>query len=260
MTLQRELGSSPQAAAGTLRRMADDTKLAAAVRKRLAAMAEAAHNLRDNAKTERLLRLVKEFPDKIVIFTQFRETQIMLYERLQAAGEDVVMFHGGMLRLQKEGAIAQFRASARILLTTDAGSEGRNLQFCNAICNFDLPWNPMKIEQRIGRLSRIGQQRDVYVFNFAAADTFESAVLHLLEAKIAMFELVVGEIDMILGNVDEEREFEEMVTDLWVESDSMQDFTGKLDHLGNKLLAAKETYLKQKELEDRLFGDKFGAE
>jgi SNF2 family DNA or RNA helicase len=260
LTLQRELGSSPQAAAGTLRRMADDTKLAAAVRKRLAAMAEAAHNLRDNAKTERLLKLVKEFPDKIVIFTQFRETQTMLYERLQAAGEDVVMFHGGMLRLQKEGAIAQFRASARILLTTDAGSEGRNLQFCNAICNFDLPWNPMKIEQRIGRLSRIGQQRDVYVFNFAAADTFESAVLHLLEAKIAMFELVVGEIDMILGNVDEEQEFEEMVTDLWVEPDSMQDFTGKLDHLGNKLLAAKETYLKQKELEDRLFGDKFGVE
>ena len=75
-----------------------------------------------------------------------------------------------------------------------------------------------------------------------------------------MFELVIGEIDMILGNVDEEQEFEDVLTELWVDSDTMQDFTEKLDHLGNKILQAKETYLKQKELEDSLFGDKFGAQ
>jgi superfamily II DNA/RNA helicase len=84
-----------------------------------------------------------------------------LAQRLAGAGESVAVFHGGLTRLEKEGAIRQFQGPARILLSTDAGSEGRNLQFCNAVCNFDLPWNPMKIEQRVGRLSRIGQMRDV---------------------------------------------------------------------------------------------------
>ena len=76
----------------------------------------------------------------------------------------------------------------------------------------------MKIEQRIGRLSRIGQTRDVHVFNLVAAGTVEAAVLHLLEAKLAMFELVIGEIDMILGNFEDEREFEDVVADLLAES------------------------------------------
>jgi len=147
-----------------------------------------------------------------------------------------------------------------ILLSTDAGSEGRNLQFCHAVCNVDLPWNPMKIEQRVGRLSRIGQSSDVYVFNLAAADTLEAAVLHLLEAKIAMFELVIGEIDMILGNLDEEKEFEDVVTDLWAESRDTADFQGALDRLGDQLLAAKEAYLRQRAQEDRLFGEKFAPE
>src|SRR5207244_8842291 len=127
---------------------------------------------------------------KMVVFTQFRATQTWLERRLKEAGEDVAVLHGGLRRLEKEEAIRNFQGEARILLSTDAGSEGRNLQFCHAICNFDLPWNPMKIEQRIGRLSRIGQPHDVYVFNLAAGDTLEAAILHLLEAKIAMFELV----------------------------------------------------------------------
>jgi SNF2 family DNA or RNA helicase len=165
-----------------------------------------------------------------------------------------------MPRLEKEAAIRQFQSDARILLSTDAGSEGRNLQFCNAICNFDLPWNPMKIEQRVGRLSRIGQTRDVYVFNLAAADTLEAAVLHLLEAKIAMFELVIGEIDMILGNLDEEKEFEEVVTDLWVGARDESDFRTALERLGDQLITAKENYLKQRAQEERLFGEKFAPE
>ena len=118
----------------------------------------------------------------------------------------------------------------------------------------------MKIEQRVGRLSRIGQARDVFVFNLAAADTLEAAVLHLLEAKIAMFELVIGEIDMILGNLDEEKEFEEVVTDLWAQSRDDAAFRSALDHLGDRLLAAKENYLRQRAQEEKLFGEKFAPE
>ena len=260
ITLQKELGSASQAAAPTLARLALDERLPEAERATLAQFADTASALTANSKAERLLALLRDFPDKMVVFTQFRATQEWLQKRLRDAGESVVAFHGGMLRLEKEDAIRRFQKDARILLSTDAGSEGRNLQFCNAICNFDLPWNPMKIEQRVGRLSRIGQARDVFVFNLAAADTLEAAVLHLLEAKIAMFELVIGEIDMILGTLDEEKEFEEVVTDLWAQSRDDSDFRSALDRLGDQLLAAKENYLRQRAQEEKLFGEKFAPE
>ena len=260
ITLQKELGSSAHAAAPTLERLALDERSTSAERQTLEEFAERARGIQDSAKADYLLQLLRDLPDKLVIFTQFRETQAMLQRRLAAAGESLAVFHGGLTRLEKEEAIRQFQGPARILLSTDAGSEGRNLQFCNALCNFDLPWNPMKIEQRIGRLSRIGQKRDVLVFNLVAAGTLEAAVLHLLEAKIAMFELVIGEIDMILGNLDEEKEFEDLVTDMWVQAQDASEFRSELDRLGEKLVAAKEAYLRQRANEDRLFGGRFTPE
>ena len=196
----------------------------------------------------------------MVIFTQFLATQDLLQARLRDAGHDVAVFHGGLSRLEKEAAIARFRGPARLLLCTEAGSEGRNLQFAHAVCNFDLPWNPMKIEQRIGRLSRIGQTQDVHVFNLVAAGTVEATVLHLLEAKLNMFELVIGEIDMILGNLDDEREFQDVVADLWIDSADGDDFARRIDALGERLLEAKRAYLEQRRHDDRLFGNQFAPE
>ena len=162
-----------------------------------------------------------------------------------------------MPRLEKEAAIQAFQGEARILLSTESGSEGRNLQFCHALCNFDLPWNPMRIEQRIGRLSRIGQTHDVAIFNLVSAGTFEADLLHVLEAKINLFELVIGEIEMILGNLDEEREFEDIVVDLWVASEDESQFRARMDELGNRLIDARQAYLKQRDYDDRLFGERF---
>ena len=194
------------------------------------------------------------------VFTHCRATQQMLVEELTKAGHRVSIFHGGLSRLEKEKAVDEFRGPARLLLATDAGSEGRNLQFAHAICSFDLPWNPMKIEQRIGRLSRIGQKHDVHVFNLVAAETVEAAVLNLLEAKLSMFELVIGEIDMILGNLEEEREFDEVVADLWAESTGTDDFAHRMEALGNRLLDAKNAYFRQRSQDDKLFGNRFAPD
>jgi SNF2 family DNA or RNA helicase len=258
--LQMALGSSSQAAAATLRNMSENSNLTAEVRDTLIDLAERARQQTTSSKADRLLQLLQEFPDKLVLFTQFRATQDMLQRRLTEAGHEVAVFHGGLSRLEKEQAINRFRGSARLLLATEAGSEGRNLQFAHAVCNFDLPWNPMKIEQRIGRLSRIGQTHDVHVFNLVARDTVEAAVLHLLEAKLNMFELVIGEIDMILGNLDEEREFQDVVADLWAESANTDDFSRRMEDLGTRLLAAKAAYLEQRSHDDRIFGDHFAPE
>jgi SNF2 family DNA or RNA helicase len=258
--LQMALGSSSAAAAAMLENMAEGASLPAPLRQTLAELAEQGRSQVTSSKADRLLRLLGEYPDKIVLFTQFRATQALLERRLVEAGHEVSVFHGGLTRMQKEAAIERFRGRARLLLATEAGSEGRNLQFAHAVCNFDLPWNPMKIEQRIGRLSRIGQTHDVSVFNLVAADTVEAAVLHLLEAKLNLFELVIGEVDMILGNLDEEKEFQDVVTDLWAESADTSDFARRMEELGNRLLTAKEEYLRQRAYDDRLFGDRFTPE
>jgi SNF2 family DNA or RNA helicase len=260
IALQMALGSSSQAAAGTLERIAETPALPAAERAGLVELAGRARKQRASAKVERLLGLLQEFPDKMVIFTQFRATQELLAERLRQAGHDTAVFHGGLTRLEKEAAIQRFRGPARLLLATEAGSEGRNLQFAHAVCNFDLPWNPMRIEQRIGRLSRIGQTHDVYVYNLVAAGTVEAAVLHLLEAKLNLFELVIGEVDMILGNLDEEREFQDVVADLWAESDDADEFRRRMEDLGDRLLAAKEQYFRQRSQDEKLFGNRFAPE
>ncbi len=260
LSLQMALGSSSQAAAGTLTRLAEHPDLDEADRNRLVELADRARQQADSAKVSRLLDILAEFPDKMVIFTQFRASQEMLAERLRPAGHEVAVFHGGLSRLEKEAAVDRFRGPARLLVCTESGSEGRNLQFAHAICNFDLPWNPMKIEQRIGRLSRIGQTHDVNVYNLVAAGTVEADVLNLLEAKLNLFELVIGEIDMILGNLDEDREFQDIVADLWAESADASDFGKRMVELGNRLLAAKETYFAQKSVDERLFADRFAPD
>jgi SNF2 family DNA or RNA helicase len=260
LSLQMAMGSSSQAAAGTLAKVAEQPKLAESDRARLVELAGRARAQQDSTKVDRLIGLVGEYRDKMVIFTQFRATQDMLDRRLRQAGHDVAVFHGGLSRLEKEAAIERFRGRARILLCTEAGSEGRNLQFAHAVCNFDLPWNPMKIEQRIGRLSRIGQTHDVHVFNLVAADTVEAAVLHLLEAKLNMFELVIGEVDMILGNLEDEREFPDVVADLWAESADPDEFARRIEDLGDRLLEAKRAYFEQRAIDDKLFGNRFAPD
>lgn len=260
LSLQMALGSSSSAAAGTLAKLAEAPKLAEEDRKSLLALTELASRQSESAKADRLLALLNEFPDKLVLFTQFRATQEYLQRRLADAGHRTAVFHGGLTRMGKEAAIDEFRGPARLLIATESGSEGRNLQFAHALCNFDLPWNPMRIEQRVGRLSRIGQARDIEIFNLVTAGTVEEAVLHLLQAKLNMFELVIGEIDMILGNLDEEREFEDVVADLWADSADMGDFRQRMETLGDRLVQAKAEYQTQQAHDNKIFGDRFSPD
>ena len=109
--------------------------------------------------------------------------------------------------------IGAFRDDVPVLLSTESAGEGRNLQFCHVMINLDLPWNPMQIEQRLGRLHRVGQSHDVVLTNLVSKGSIEERILHVLESKINMFELVVGELDMILGRVDDEFDFETSVFD-----------------------------------------------
>jgi SNF2 family DNA or RNA helicase len=170
---------------------------------RLITLAEA---VKEDKKGERLVRLLRELrrngTKKFLIFTQFRTTQDYLAGELK--GFDVQLFHGSLNRDEKEDAIIRFKNEAEVLIATEAGGEGRNMQFCNVIINYDLPWSPLKIEQRIGRLHRFGQTEDVFIYNFSTRDTVAERVLEVLTRKLKLFEESLGSPDVLLGQLEDE--------------------------------------------------------
>ena len=211
------------------------------------------------AKEAALLRLLAANPaEKKLVFVHHRDTLAHLADRLRRQGTRFATFAGDMTGPQKDAAVEAFRDSAPILLCTESGGEGRNLQFCNTLINFDIPWNPMAIEQRIGRIDRIGQTREVFIFNLVTSGTIEDAVLRILDEKINMFELVVGEVGAILGEVDEQQEFSTLVLDAWLQAtdQAREDAFSQIEH---QLLAAKRQYNEVKQLDEALFGNELDA-
>ena len=239
-------GSSPAAAAPTLAKIGWDD---------LAARAGA---LAAPAKVAVLLDQLKRYTgngEKVLIFTAFRQTLDQLAGHLAAAGLPAAIYHGSLPRAEKERAIAAFRDDVPVLLSTESAGEGRNLQFCHVMVNMDLPWNPMQIEQRLGRLHRVGQDHDVLLTNLVASGTIEEQVLRVLEAKINLFELVVGELDMILGRVDADFDFETTVFDAFVASGDDAEFGERMAAIGDDLAKARTDYLASRAAIDGLVGE-----
>lgn len=244
-SVARQAGSLPVAAAPTLAKLGWTD---------LAAAAEA---INQPAKLRWLITKLGEYAardEKVLVFTAFRQTLAAVSESVRAAGIDAAVYHGSMPRPDKERAIGTFRDDKPVLLSTESAGEGRNLQFCHVMINLDLPWNPMQIEQRLGRLHRVGQTDDVVLTNLACRGTIEERILHVLESKINMFELVVGELDMILGRIDEDFDFEQAVFDAFTTSEDDAAFARSMDQLGDDLAAARTTYLAERSAVDTLVG------
>lgn len=164
-------------------------------------------HIRDSKADELVNKIVLPILDnnaseKILIFTGFINTQIFLQKIFQSIGYEVTIFNGQMDLSEKEKSVQRFRQQAQIMITTEAGGEGRNFQFANIMVNYDLPWNPMKVEQRIGRLDRIGQTRKVQIYNLYSENTLEERILDVLEKRIKLFDESVGSLDPILGEVE----------------------------------------------------------
>ena len=211
-----------------------------------------------SAKEERLFQLLHENrSEKTIIFANFRATIARLSRSLDAAGIEHAVFSGEQSTTEKQMAVDRFRHEVPVLVCSDSGGEGHNLQFANTLINFDLPWNPMRIEQRVGRIHRIGQTREVFVFNLCTIGSLEQRVLRILNDKIRMFELVVGEVGSILGNLEEGEEFESLVLNLWLKSRTPGELDAAFDKLGESLLTAQDDYLKTRELDDALFGEDY---
>lgn len=182
LTLQREVCSSSFALRDTLLRMESGW-----LGERMQHLFQLAWSIRDNRKALVVEDLLPRIDGKAIIFTEFRATQEYLARRLREQGFSVILFHGGLGPQEKAQAIEHFRRSHQVLVSTECGGQGLNLQFCRHIINYDLPWNPMRVEQRIGRVHRLGQTDDVQIYNLYARNTIEEHILWLLHTKIDLF-------------------------------------------------------------------------
>jgi superfamily II DNA or RNA helicase len=214
-------------------------------------------HIKTTSKGAQLLSLLQQNREKKIIFVHYLQTLNYLAGLLKDHGYPFAVFSGAMTAKEKDAAVEAFRGDVPILLSTDTGGEGRNIQFCNTLINYDLPWNPMRLEQRIGRIHRIGQERDVFIFNLCLQGSIEDYMMRILDDKINMFELVIGEIDTILGNLETDRDFSSLILDAWLSSGADEERRANFARLGDEILAAKKTYEQTKTLDEAIFGDDY---
>lgn len=206
--------------------------------------------LPQHAKAIRTVELIKSIGDeKVIIFTEYRATQIYLQWYLQQNGIQSVPFRGGFSRSKKDWMIQLFKGQAQVLIATEAGAEGINLQFCHHLINYDLPWNPMKLEQRIGRIHRFGQNQDVHIYNITIQDTVEEHVLTTLYDKIQLFENVIGKLDAILSTLNLNN-IEEEIQMIYSESETTAEAKIKLNNLASIIEHAGQIEEKSGELRE----------
>lgn len=256
MMLQKEVVSSPEALKRTAEKQIEE---GTTVKSRIRKLIEKADEVDEVTKRKRLDEIVTEARDnvekgRVIVFTQFRATQTAVTERLQEQGYTTHEFNGSLSSEEKEDVVEEFRSEGGVMVSTDSMSEGRNLQFCNVMVNYDLPWNPMRVEQRIGRVHRIGQDRRVYIFNLALKDTIEEYVLDKLYHKIDLFEQSVGELSSILTRLEDSGEgFEDEVFDLLVEADSEVDLENNFEEMAVDLNEQREIADKVEEFNTDVF-------
>jgi superfamily II DNA/RNA helicase len=207
--------------------------------------ADLADSISVNAKGEALKRALERtfavmrthgWPEKALIFTESKRTQQYLFNLLGDAGYrgkiSLLSGDAGGTPEERRALVEEFRNRSQILICTEAGAEGLNLQFCNLVVNYDLPWNPQRVEQRIGRCHRYGQQRDVLVINFLNRQNAADARLYeLLEKKLNLFDGVFGASDEILGALESGVDFERRVLDIYQSCRDPKDINAAFDKL-----------------------------
>lgn len=258
------------------------------------AIIDVAKRIKTNSKVTALKQALKigfsyqrahGIAQKAVVFTESKRTQKYIAAELRRSGygeEDILQFNGdfddaltqeiyqawqvknsgntnyGRSVEYKHAIVDYFKENAKILISTDVGSEGLNLQFCNTVINYDLPWNPMKIEQRIGRCHRYGQQNDVVAINLLnTQNEADRRVYEILSRKFELFEGMFGASDIALGALESGTSFEKRVLDIYQHCNTTAEFNIAFDKLDKKLNAKRDK--KARKLRDILITESSGA-
>ncbi|HEX6123292.1 MAG TPA: SNF2-related protein [Ktedonobacterales bacterium] len=254
MALQQSLSSSPRAIERSLRTRAERHPDERAL---LLALAERAATTR-SAKEQLLMEVLGQLGrEPALIFTLRLETAARLRELMMAMGRSAECYVGALSRGEREELVGRFNGGAlQTLIATDAGAEGLNLhQRCHVVVNADLHWNPMRIEQRIGRVHRLGQSREVQVYNFVLKDTIDDYVVRLLYEKVNLFTMTIGAMETVLAEVQEgELDLEERLLELLMESGSRDQLQHDMERLGQELARGREQQRAATSLTEEVLG------
>jgi SNF2 family DNA or RNA helicase len=206
-----KMTSSSASAIESLQRILEDERYHMKTKEIAKRILEGYREIGVDSKMKELVKIVEQIKaedreDKILIYTRHPTTLKYIVENLKHLNLHIIEFMGGLDRDEKFARVKEFKEKGDIFISTDSGSEGLNFQFCRNLINYDLPWNPMSVEQRIGRLDRIGQKRDMRIFSLATKNTMEEYVVDLIINKMCCVGLVIGELPIILFNLglDEE--------------------------------------------------------
>ncbi|MBT7706352.1 DEAD/DEAH box helicase [archaeon] len=222
--------------------------------------------LEKDSKIDELLKVIEEIrarsnDEKTLIYTRHPTTLKYIVEKLQPYNLRIIEFQGGLSREEKSERINAFKnGEADILISTDTGAEGLNFQFCRNLVNYDLPWNPMSVEQRIGRLDRIGQNREMYIYSFATEGTMEEHVVDLIINKMCCVGLVIGELPIILFNLGLDgdgkagkNKIEERLMNSFIDSKGNLDiFSQEVGEIASMISKGMEGYSESKEASSKL--------
>ncbi|MFQ3542797.1 SNF2-related protein [Halobacillus rhizosphaerae] len=228
LTLAKELCSSREACFMSLKQLAANanTETAALLNDFMTQLGTLPHHV----KAKRMVEIIQQSEEKFIVFTEYRATQFYLQWYLQQHGISSVPFSGKFNKGKRDWMKQLFKTKAQVLVATEAGGEGINLQFCSKMINYDLPWNPMRLEQRIGRIHRFGQEQNVHIYNFAIKDTIEDHIMKLLYEKIEIFRHAVGDLDEILEKIPG-GSFDRQIQSIMSESESQGEIDIKLNNL-----------------------------
>lgn len=179
---------------------------------------------------------VRERQEKILIFTESSDTLQYLAEKIKSWGYSVVTLHGGLgldARIKSEH---QFRENAQVMVSTEAGGEGINLQFCSLMVNYDIPWNPNRLEQRMGRIHRYGQQKEVHIYNLVAYDTREGSVLRALFDKLEQIQKSLGSdrVFDVIGELVQKRTLKDLIVDAISNRRTLDEIIGEIQAVQDK--------------------------
>ncbi len=250
--LLKESCSSPDAVMATVQnvvmpRLNDDDA------HRLDEVIALGRSLPPTGKMEAFVREVELMqPEAAVAYVEFFATHERLSALCAERGIPVIAYTGRMSAGEKQEQVERFRKNGGLMLCTEVGGQGLNLQHCRTVINYDVPWNPMRLEQRIGRVHRYGQEQSTKVLHFVTVGTYEEHVLELLTRKLELFTQAIGELEAILSFVEEEESLQQMVAQAICAASSDEDLENNFQTLSDHVEQAAQRYRKSRDATSRM--------
>lgn len=242
LNLLKQNCSSPQSALNTLKNKMLPRLMVAEHQEICLELISIGEKITYPSKAIELIKRIKSSKDQTIIYSEYLKTVNILEKLFKDNNISFTTYHGGLSSLEKQVAIERFKnQECQIFLSTESGGQGLNLQFCHRLINYDLPWNPMRIEQRIGRVHRFGQIHDVEIFTMPTKGTIDEYLIYLLTSKVNLFEIIIGELDTILSYLKNDDESLEMrIGKLVLESQDSYEIEQKLRLIGEEFVIAKK--------------------